>query len=137
MDTSPDDPVFSLTEFPVHLGLGATAVPLERFTGDMDWYTRYGERTTADGADGRLVTLHTFAEPWSTWEVHPNGAELVLCTDGRITLLQQVDDGERSVVLHAGEAVVNPPGVWHTADVEQSCTCLFITAGLGTENRAR
>lgn len=36
-----------------------------------------------------------------------------------------------------GEYAINPPGVWHTADVEGEATALFITAGLGTEARAR
>jgi quercetin dioxygenase-like cupin family protein len=41
------------------------------------------------------------------------------------------------VVLKAGEAVVNPPGAWHTADIEGSASAVFITSGAGTENRPR
>ena len=49
---------------------------------------------------------------------------------------------DRLVALHTvtigpGDAVINPPGVWHTADVDDRATVLFVTAGLGTENRAR
>ena len=72
-----DDPTFRLAEIPVHLGLGATAVP------------------------------------------------------------QEIGGTTRSVTLQRGEAVVNPPGVWHTADVSEPATALFITAGLGTEIRPR
>jgi quercetin dioxygenase-like cupin family protein len=133
----PDDPVFALSTFPVHLGLGATAVPMDEFTGDPTWYQRYGQKVAADGAEGRLVALHTFTEPWPTWEVHPVGEELVVCTAGTITLHQDVDGEMRTVVLRTGEAVVNPRGVWHTADVAEACTCLFVTAGEGTENRRR
>ena len=61
----------------------------------------------------------------------------MLCTEGSITLFQEVDGVIRSVVLQAGDAVVNPPGIWHTADVDGPCTALFITAGMGTEHRAR
>lgn len=132
-----DDPVFPLSEHPAHLGLGATVVRLERFTGDGAWYQRYGDQTAADGAEGRLVSLHTFTEPWPTWEVHPEGEELVVCTDGAITLHQDAAGQVRTVVLRAGDAVVNPRGVWHTADVDEPCTCLFVTAGLGTVNRDR
>ena len=39
--------------------------------------------------------------------------------------------------LRTGEYAINPPGVWHTADVESEATALFITAGLGTELRPR
>jgi mannose-6-phosphate isomerase-like protein (cupin superfamily) len=132
-----DDDVFRLHETPVHLGLGATVRRLEPFTGEMSWYERYGEQTVDDGAEGRLVSMHTFDGPWDSWEVHPSGEELVLCTDGEITLVQEVDGGVRTVTLRPGEAVVNPPGVWHTADVDGTATCLFITAGMGTEGRLR
>ena len=132
-----DSPSFPLGEFPVHLGLGATAVPQEPFTGDMAWYDRYAERNAADGAEGRLVTLHTFSEPWTTWEVHPHGEELVVCTDGAITLHQDAGGAVRTVTLRAGEAVINPPGTWHTADVAGSATVLFVTAGRGTQIRPR
>jgi quercetin dioxygenase-like cupin family protein len=132
-----DNPVFRLTETPVHLGLGATVIPQERFTGSPDWYERYGVRTESDGIEGRLVSLHTFAEPWTTWEMHPLGEELVLCTAGSITLHQEIDGQVATVTIGAGEAVVNPPGVWHTADVDSQATALFVTAGTGTEMRPR
>lgn len=132
-----DDLSFPLSDNPVHLGLGATAVPQERFTGDMDWYMRYGERHASDGVEGRLVSMHTFTEPWDSWEMHPNGEELVVCTDGEITLTQEIDGTTGSVVLQRGEAVVNPPGVWHTADVSEPAMALFVTAGVGTEIRPR
>jgi quercetin dioxygenase-like cupin family protein len=132
-----NDPVFDLHDFPVHLGLGARVEPLERFDGSMDWYQRYGAAHASDGAEGRLVTIHSFDESWDSWEQHPKGDELVLCVSGSVVLHQEVDGDMRTVTLRAGEAVVNPPGVWHTADVVEPCTCLFITAGEGTENRAR
>ncbi len=49
-----DDPVFSLPERPVHLGLGARVVPQPPFTG-IEWYDGYIERHAADGDEGRLV----------------------------------------------------------------------------------
>lgn len=132
------EPVFELAEFPVHLGLGATAHRLGRFTGTPDWYEAYEAAHRADGAEGRLVSLHTFTGPWGTWEVHPLGAELVVCVSGTMTLHQESAAGDvRTVTLHAGEAVVNPPGVWHTADVDREATALFVTAGAGTTVRPR
>ena len=52
-----DAPTFPLSEFPVHLGLGATVVREPRFTGGMEWYMAYGDRHAADhiGPDGRQV----------------------------------------------------------------------------------
>jgi mannose-6-phosphate isomerase-like protein (cupin superfamily) len=103
----------------------------------MRWYQAYGERGAADGAEGRLVTVHSFHEPWAVWEVHPKGDELVVCLAGRIVLHQEIDARVVLVTLSPYQAVVNPAGVWHTADVDAPATVLFVTAGLGTEHRPR
>ena len=130
--------VYKLEQQPIHLGLGATAVVEPLFTGGMDWYMGYGERHGDDGAEGRLVSMHTFSEPWDSWEVHPDGHEVVLCISGNITLHQELLDGTaRQVTLAAGEYAINEPGVWHTADVDEPVTALFITAGQGTQHRPR
>lgn len=127
-----------LADRPLHLGLGATAEVQPAFTGDMAWYEAYGVRHDGDGADGRLVAQHTFSEPWGVWEMHPHGAEVVLCTDGEMTLIQETDDGgQHAIALTKGEYAINAPGVWHTADVDGEATALFITAGLGTQHRPR
>jgi mannose-6-phosphate isomerase-like protein (cupin superfamily) len=131
------DPVFAVSDHPVHLGLGARVVPLPRFDGTPEWYQRYGEAHADDGPEGRLVSMHTFGEPWDTWEMHPKGDELVLCVAGSVVLHQEIGGDVRTVRLDAGQAVINPPGAWHTADVTGSCTCVFITAGEGTEIRPR
>ncbi len=124
---------------PLHLGLGATAEREPEFTGDMAWYGDYTARHAADGVEGRLVTMHTFTESWDVWEMHPSGAEVVLCVAGTITLHQERDGTAAATTLGPGEYAVNEPGVWHTADVEpgDQPTVVFITAGLGTEHRAR
>lgn len=131
---------FSTGDF-VHLGLGATVVPLPTHTGDMSWYEEYGKVHGGDGEEGRLVSMHTFTESWDSWEVHPHGSELVLCTAGAVTLIQEALDGSiTETTVSAGQAVVNEPGVWHTADVpdlDDPPTVVFITAGLGTEHRPR
>lgn len=127
-----------LTQFPVHLGRGGAALTLPEFTGDMDWYADYAAAHADDGADGRLVTLHSFAQSWDSWEMHPAGGEVVVCVAGRITLHQESADGAvATVTLDAGDYAINPPGVWHTADVDAPATALFITAGEGTEHRSR
>lgn len=128
----------NLATFPLHLGLGATAVPQPAMTGGMDWYSGYGERHGGDGAEGRLVSMHRFTESWDSWEMHPLGDEVVVCTSGQLTLHQEFPDGATvSVTIGPGEYAINPPGVWHTADVDSEATALFITAGLGTEVRPR
>ena len=127
----------ALTERPIHLGLGATAIPQPPFTG-MEWYAAYGERNGGDGAEGRLVSMHTFSEGWDSWEMHPAGHEVVLCTAGEMTLVQEDPEGRvNRTTIRAGEYAINPPGVWHIADVADTATAVFITAGLDTETRPR
>jgi mannose-6-phosphate isomerase-like protein (cupin superfamily) len=130
---------FGKNEF-VHLGLGATTVPLPVHTGEMSWYEDYGRQHGTDGKEGRLVSMHTFDGSWDTWEMHPNGTELVMSVRGTLTLHQEHPDGSTtSVTLTDGQAIVNQPGVWHTADVAvgESVQALFITAGEGTQMRDR
>lgn len=128
----------ALEVHPIHLGLGATAEVEPEFTGSPDWYAAYGQRHDGDGAEARLVSMHTFTEPWNVWEMHPLGAEVVLCTVGEMTLHQEhVDGSTATVTLRAGEYAVNPPRTWHTADVDGEATAVFITAGMGTEHRPR
>ena len=126
----------SLERFPLHLGLGARTVPEPEFTG-MEWYAGYVDRHAEDGSEGRLVSMHTFDESWTSWEMHPLGDEAVICTAGEITLHQELPDGVKKTTLRAGEYAINPRGVWHTADVSGRATALFITAGIGTEHRPR
>ena len=127
-----------INKYPIHLGRGATAIVLPEFTGEMGWYEEYGKAHGDDGSDGRLLTMHTFSEPWDTWEVHPNGHEVVLCTAGELTLHQEYPDGrEVTVTIGPGEYVINEPGVWHTADVSAPATAVFVTAGEGTDVRPR
>jgi quercetin dioxygenase-like cupin family protein len=127
-----------ITAYPIHLGLGATAQIQPRFTGEMDWYAKYTERHGGDGAEGRLVIMHTFSKSWDMWEMHPRGSEVVLCTAGSIKLHQEMVDGQvKTVTLGPGEYAINEPGTWHTADVEEETTALFVTAGLDTQHRPR
>lgn len=65
------------------------------------------------------------------------GEEIVLCVTGRMVLHQELPEGTRTVALAPGQYAVNPPGIWHTADIEGKATAVFITTGLGTEHRPR
>jgi len=128
-----------LTTHFAHLGRNATATVEPEFTG-MDWYAAYGARHAEDGFEGRLVSQYSFDESWQSWEVHPHGAELVICTMGEIILTQEFPDGRiERVTLGPGDYAINPPGVWHTADSDSDVetTCIFITAGAGTTHRPR
>lgn len=126
-----------LRTFPIHLSLGAGASAQPAFTG-MEWYEAYARRTEADGAEGRLVSLFDFTSDWDSWEMHPAGDEVVVCLSGEMTLIQERPDGSlHSEHLSAGQYLINPAGTWHTANIAEAATALFITAGEGTTGRPR
>jgi mannose-6-phosphate isomerase-like protein (cupin superfamily) len=127
----------SLYDFPIHLGRGAKAVAEPQFTG-MDWYEGYHQRHHDDLDEGRIVSLFRFEEPWTSWEMHPSGEEVVCVVQGHMTLHQELPDGSReSHELGPGEYAINSRGTWHTADAGEPVVALFITAGKGTTHKPR
>jgi len=133
--------VRSLETHPIHLGNGGTAVPQPEFPRDeraMQWYMDYARRTEADGTEGRVISLFRFTEDWAGWEMHPAGSEVVVCLEGEMELIQELADGSHQRTrLTAGEYAINPPGVWHTADIAGEAAGLFVTPGIGTQGRPR
>lgn len=125
-----------LAATPIHLGLGATATPLDDFEWSEEALDAYEARFASDGDDGRLVMIFDNGADWPTWERHPAGEEVVVLLSGRVDLVQWIDGEERVTPMAAGQAVVNPVGVWHTARVHEPGRALFITPGRGTENVA-
>ncbi len=104
----------------------------------MRWYDDYAARHSSKGDTAWLVSARTFTEGWPTWEMHPNGAEVVICTQGEMVLIQEGPEDElRELTLRAGEYAINPPGVWHIANIAERATAIFITAGEGTQIRPR
>ena len=128
---------FNLSETLVHLGLGATAVPLPDFRWDEEYLDRYVAEHASDGDEGRLVMISRSQRDWTFWERHPGGDELVVVLSGHLTLVQDHDGREERVELQGGKATINPRGVWHTSDVHEAGDVLFITPGRGTEHRPR
>ena len=131
-------PATSIAVHPIHLGLGATATVEPAFTGDLAWYEDYAKRHADDGAEARIIAMHSFTSDWSMWEMHPQGSEVVLCLTGAMVLIQELPDGRKErTALGPGEFAINAAGTWHTADIAKEASALFITAGLGTQHRPR
>jgi catechol 2,3-dioxygenase-like lactoylglutathione lyase family enzyme/mannose-6-phosphate isomerase-like protein (cupin superfamily) len=128
---------FGLERTFVHLGLGATAVPLPEFRWDPEYVKRYEAEHAGDGDEARLVMIHGGEQSWTSWERHPAGDEVVVLLSGRATLIQEIAGQEERIDLQAGHAAINPKGTWHTADVHGPYQALFITPGRGTEHRPR
>jgi quercetin dioxygenase-like cupin family protein len=126
-----------ITKVPIHLGPGGTARPVEDFEWTDERLAAYERATRADGADGRMVMMFQAAGAWTTWERHPLGAEVVIACTGTHRFVQELDVGPRVVEISSGEALVNPPGVWHTADSGDGGWIVTITPGLDTEHRPR
>lgn len=128
---------FDVTSTFVHLGLGATARQLPGFSWSAEYLEAYGAATADDGKEGRLVSVLAHREDWKGWERHPAGEELVVVLSGRLRVIHDLPGGESSVVLGPLEGLVNPSGVWHTADVLEEGLGLYVTPGVGTEHRPR
>ena len=122
---------------PVHLGLGSRALPIEGFAWEPEELESYSAAVESDGAEGRMVMIFDGDGSWTSWERHPAGDELVVCLAGRITMIRETDGEPDPVELRPGAAMINPAGVWHTADVDGQARILTITPGVGTEHRPR
>ena len=92
-----------------------------------------------DGFRGHvLVTTFAFSEPWDTWEVHPEGDELVYLLSGSADfVLRQGGADHILTVREPGSYVVVPKNTWHTARPHEPTQMLFITPGEGTLNAAQ
>lgn len=83
-----------------------------------------------------LISSYEFESDWPSWEVHPNGDEIVLLISGEVTFLLETESGEVRITLKGqGEYIVIPKGVWHTAKTNNRSKLLFITPGQGTQHR--
>ncbi len=85
---------------------------------------------------GRLVTFYEFGADWDSWEMHPNGEEIVLMISGSMDLLLERSGGVETVPLREpGGFSIVPHGIWHTAKVNAPSRAMSIAAGEGTEHR--
>ena len=85
----------------------------------------------------RLVGIFPYDADWTSWEVHPDGDEIVVLLSGAVDLVLDEPGGHRIVELRDRGAAVVPRGVWHTANVFGPSEALHITRGAGTTHRPR
>ena len=96
----------------------------------------FWEKVGASPAATRsLVGVYPNAADWPHWEMHPEGAEVLVLLEGRIDLLLDDGKGERVAHMEEGTTVVVPSGVWHRAQVREPGRLLVITWGRGTQHR--
>lgn len=121
---------FPLGTFFAHLADDGDVVPIE-VTDDF-WISG-----TSELPPGRLVSRIRTDGDWTSWEMHPNGDELIYQLSGDMELILDQGDLQEVVTLNAGDFVVVPKGVWHTANAAGSSEAVYITLGAGTEHRER
>ena len=84
---------------------------------------------------GRLAGLVSMYRDFS-WEMHPDGDELLCLVTGAIAVVLERDGAESTAEVSAGRAFVVPRGVWHRVLVREPGKLMFCTPGPRTEHRA-
>jgi mannose-6-phosphate isomerase-like protein (cupin superfamily) len=88
-----------------------------------------------DFAGHILFQQFEFDKAWPTWEMHPEGDEIVYLVEGDTDFALSLPDGEKTVrVSQPGSYVIVPKGVWHTARPHKKTRMVFFTPGNGTVN---
>ena len=128
-----------LSRTPIHLpdAAAADAVPLTDFHFDGPSFEGYIDTHCGDVNPGRLMMIESTPVSWPSWERHPEGTEIVHVLEGSGTFYQEIDGAEHAIPFSAGSTIINPPNVWHTADVDQPMKALYITPCPGTEGKPR
>ncbi len=122
---------------PIHISGSGVAARLGGFGFDPPSFEAYiAQRCTADDP-GRLAMIEHSREAWGMWECHHAGDEVVIVISGVARFIQDVGGEQVHTRVTAGGAIINPAGVWHTADVEEPFSAVYLTPCPGTEHRPR
>lgn len=126
-----------LSTTPVHFAGSGRASTISGFTFDPPGFEAYIAANTSASDPGRLVFVEESSASWGSWECHRAGDELVIIIAGVAIFIQEIDGEHVRTRVTAGQAVLNPAGTWHTADVETPFTAIYLTPCPGTEHRPR
>ena len=132
-------PAIDLSKSPIHLPSDskASAVILENFGFDGPAFEAYIDAHCSDDQPGRIVMIETSPVDWPIWECHPLGDELVIILSGEGDFIHETPEGEVRMAVSAGDTVLNPAGVWHTADVREPIRAVYLTPAPGTDHKPR
>jgi hypothetical protein len=61
----------------------------------------------------------------------------VIVLEGKAEFIQQIEGKEHRTAVGPGSTMINPAGVWHTADVDKPLRAIYITPCPGTQHRPR
>jgi mannose-6-phosphate isomerase-like protein (cupin superfamily) len=68
-------------------------------------------------------------------EIHPDGDELLYLVSGAVTVWLELPEGERTIDLAAGDALVVPKDTWHRIHLRQPGRLIHITPGPNGDHR--
>jgi bifunctional enzyme CysN/CysC len=94
-----------------------------------------------DGPEGRvaaggwLISSFAMTQDTSTWEMHPDGDEILYLVSGEIEVIIEENQAERRVILQKGVACIIPQGCWHRQLVKSPGEEIAITFGRGTQHK--
>ena len=125
-----------LTQSPIHIGRDSTFA-LTGFSYDGPSFEAYVDKHTSPEEPGLLMMIETSPGDWGTWERHPEGFEIVHILEGSGTFYQENEAGDVAIPFGPGSTLINPPGVWHTADVSETMKAIYITPCPGTDHKPR
>ncbi|MEE4284179.1 MAG: cupin domain-containing protein [Pseudomonadales bacterium] len=126
---------------PLHISsIGKNAEPavvLEDFNFDGASFEQYIDHHCSEQQPGRIMMIEASPRNWDSWERHTQGEEIVIVLSGKGEFIQDIDGVQQRLPVEAGSAVINPAGVWHTANIETPINALYITPCPGTEHKPR
>ena len=141
MATDMIHPPIDLSQSPIHIatagGNNESAELITDFNFDGPSFSRYIAEHCSKDAPGRLIMIEKSPITWDTWECHPAGDEIVIVLEGKGEFIQQTSAGEIRIPVSSGDTLINPKGVWHTADVIQPIKAVYITPCPETHHKAR
>ena len=87
-------------------------------------------------AGGTMISASEGSGDWDRWEMHPQGAEVLVILEGAPRIWLQHPDGRlEAVAAGPGATVIVPASAWHRAECDHPYKILYITYGPGTTHR--
>lgn len=115
----------------VYLALGNQG-NIKKLDGGDKFWSLSGDELDKIG-ENWLITEFEFNEDWKSWEMHPNGEEIVFLLSGAMDLILEKDEVREKIELRQKGLIIIPRATWHTAKVLETSKMLVITLGKDTQ----
>ena len=87
-------------------------------------------------AGGTMISAGVGDADWTTWEMHPSGAEVLVILEGEPRVWLDHPDGRLEAIgASPGATVIVPKGAWHRVECDHHHKILYVTYGPGTTHR--